>query len=608
MKTFWNYFLFLFIALLFPALASAEDIAKYATIAPGGGNLSIAKTYTDWSKKWQTVIQAGDPNQIAFFSKIDNLMKIIKFSPDGSFTIQNTYTFPFFKQYDQVVRGNFGGTARNDLFFYDRTYGTVDVYEIAANGDVTILLSQPLGQKWDILATGRWSSNSSPTTDPSGTVYFRTDLMTYNKTEGKSTFWKYSNGVLGAAKNFTGWQKSWDQILAGNFDGNTTTDLLFYNQDGGNAKFYNFSESYGMTLIQEVTDWPMTENMIIVPGRFGGGSETDLFLYDQNRHIGTFMVDNGGSLVKGAEYPNLQDKWVQITAVDQPGSSTSDLIFYSNRYTITIKAVSLSDDDGGNPASVTKDQVNIWLDTARKAYKPAGIDFEYDDTIFSLKNSTINNYDCDGELDSTKMLADLLAFGISIDGVVVFFRNPTKSGVSKGRGCGSIDHKYVIMPAFNNTGTTYYKRDGTTYVDSSGNPLPSNYKLFAHELGHFFSLQHTYFSNASPASLAAMDVDTSSGVRDTPPDPSGISIDANNNGKEDTGEGFWDFFGYNRCDDSVAGEVPIMASDGNTYNINPERHNTMNNGCNCDLLYRFSPDQIRKIRGVLFNQRLYLIQ
>lgn len=594
------------IALLFSFTAKAEEIAKYINVAPGGG-ISAVKTYTDWSKKQHTIIQAGDSSQLAFYNRIDNQLKIIKFDSTGAFTTQKIVALN--TQYDQIVRGNFGGTARNDLFFYNRSAGLLDIYEINANGDLTLLHNQSIGTTWDILATGRWSYNNSPLMDPSGYFFYRTDLMTYNKTEGKSQFWKYSNGTLSAAKTYTGWQKSWDQIVSGNFDGNTTTDLLFFNQDGGNAKFYDFNESHNMTLIEEIDeshpDWPMAENVIIVPGRFGGGPETDLFLYDQIKHTGVFMADNNGALAKSIAHTNLQDKWVQIAAIDHSGSTTSDLLFYSNRYTIKIKAVQVADDDGSNQTPITTNQVNLWVETARKTFKPAGIDIEYDSTLTPLNNTLINNYNCNGELTSTKNLADQKAAEIASDSVVVYFRNAGGSGM----GCGSIARKYVIMPGFNNTSTTYYKRDGTSFDRDGDLTTNDNIKLFPHELGHYFSLQHTYFSgNTSAPSLQVMDVDRGSGVMDTPPDPSGVGYDVNSDGDfNDPGEGFWDYFGYNRCDDTVAGEAPFWIG-GQLYKLNPDRHNAMNNGCNCDLLYRFSPDQIRIIRSVLFNQRLYLIQ
>ena len=43
-----------------------------------------------------------------------------------------------------------------------------------------------------------------------------------------------------------------------------------------------------------------------------------------------------------------------------------------------------------------------------------------------------------------------------------------------------------------------------------------------------------------------------------------------------------------------------------TLTLNPERHNVMLNGVNCDLTYTLSPGQIDAVRDALFGNRVGL--
>lgn len=579
----------------------ADDIAKYFDVADGGG-LTNEATHTNWSRKWDRIVQAGlfgstNARSLVFYNRLDGLLKVIQFDDAGALNTLAAYNVS--TGWDQIVRGQFGHNLATDLVFYNRATGLLRIYEIGyTDGALLLLFEQNVGTSWDVLVAGHWSE---------GTF---TDLLGYNRTEGKGRVWKANNVThqLDVVKNYS-LQKSWDQIVPGKFGANNTTDLLFYNQDGGIAKFVDVDSSHNMTELVEKTDWPMTENLIVVPGRFGGGSKTDLLLYDQNQGTGTFMVDGpDGSLGVGS-VQNWQKKWTQIAAVDQTGSVRSDLLVYSNLHTVKIKAVRVANDDGSDGTAITAAQVTTWVETARPVFRPAGIDLSYDGTLTTIHDTGINHYHCDGDPESLKDHADQTAESISDDSVVVFFRTDRNAaGTPTGGGCGSSGRRYVIMPGFNNTGTTYWRRDGLR-TDMFGNVVSggssNNIKLFPHELGHYFGLPHTYFAGV-PASLAAMDGDASShAIFDTPPDPSGVKYDTDADGVADTR--FWDYWGYNRCDDTPDGQVPFTAGNGVTYLINPDRHNAMNNGINCDLFYRLTPNQIARAREVLFTIRPYLL-
>lgn len=126
-------------------------------------------------------------------------------------------------------------------------------------------------------------------------------------------------------------------------------------------------------------------------------------------------------------------------------------------------------------------------------------------------------------------------------------------------------------------------RTGATY------PLATNPKLLAHELGHFFGLDHSQPEDfiAAPADRYGYDVDADD-VRDTPPNPSS------------KGASPWNAV-TNECDDSGANDV-VISGTGFTYTLNPERHEIMAKGINCDGVYRMTPDQARAAHARLWER------
>jgi hypothetical protein len=115
-----------------------------------------------------------------------------------------------------------------------------------------------------------------------------------------------------------------------------------------------------------------------------------------------------------------------------------------------------------------------------------------------------------------------------------------------------------------------------------------NAKLFAHELGHTFSLGHsqsdTYFSGSAANDRYVFSSDDTY-VWDTPPIPHTTKMGPNGEPSP------WTAL-TNRCDDSGNNDISII---GQSYTLNPERHEIMSRGLNCDMVYRVTPDQASAI-------------
>jgi hypothetical protein len=57
----------------------------------------------------------------------------------------------------------------------------------------------------------------------------RTDLLFYEQSTGTGEFYTTDGaGNISLLKNHTGWRQSWKDIIPGDFGGSGRTDLLFY--------------------------------------------------------------------------------------------------------------------------------------------------------------------------------------------------------------------------------------------------------------------------------------------------------------------------------------------------------------------------------------------
>ncbi len=100
---------------------------------------------------------------------------------------------------------------------------------------------------------------------------FHIDLLFYDATVGEAEFYKTDGkGNLSLLKKMTGFRKTWQSIVPGNFSGgNRFTDLLFYDAAAGEAEFYKTDGKGNLSLLKKTTGFRKTWQAI-VPGNFGG--------------------------------------------------------------------------------------------------------------------------------------------------------------------------------------------------------------------------------------------------------------------------------------------------------------------------------------------------
>jgi hypothetical protein len=179
------------------------------------------------------------------------------------------------------------------------------------------------------------------------------------------------------------------------------------------------------------------------------------------------------------------------------------------------------DYDGGRAAHITPQQVKQWVDYANSAYTPVGVRLDFDPNDprewSTLPSTLVNGMAGDGDRNwvQERWVAD--AVGRLYPGqLTVLFRWGPDS-FPTGAGFSWSDLNFVAMPGFNDTWVSGHQ----------------NISLFAHEVGHYLGLSHTFTNVFSDVGAAEAyfrghgddpQVFDGDGLSDTPPDPFSLDM------------------------------------------------------------------------------------
>lgn len=487
--------------------------------------------------------------------------------------------------WDKIIPGEFGGSQGTDLLFYDAQAGLVRIYT-TANGSITLLKQMTGWQEWDVILPMSLGGS------------LHTDLFMYSRTRGDAVFARTDGmGNLQILSRST-FQRNWDQIVPGDYNGDGYTDLFFYHRVLGDGKFYTSDSSGSLTLLRSLVGLRKTWDEI-VSGKFGGNGKADLLFYDRNAGEARIaFVDSAawtlGPLTKTSKF------YQRIVTGNFNNTGIQEWLGYDGTHRLRIQAVRCMDADGRRAAVINPTEVQAWVDKANECYSGAGIQFDFDpETDWTeVRDTTLNALDTESRhgskaaADKTKNLATNYS-ALWPCKVVVYFRHGAKASATGG-GFSSPAASYIAMPGFSKTFSNKYYLN-TAHPDHGASK--QNLKLFAHEMGHYLGLPHSFksvdytgFTDPHAAVLAYMkqhnfktlaDIDGDRHVIwDTPPDL-GIS--------------YYLLKGWNPA--NTMQETHLSSSSlGINLRFNTDQHQVMSYFAQCNDYLRLSPDQRRRVR------------
>jgi len=209
----------------------------------------------------------------------------------------------------------------------------------------------------------------------------------------------------------------------------------------------------------------------------------------------------------------------ELRALKTPvaGARSEDL--KSCFYTLHVHAVRVTDScPGVRSAAIDPEQVRRWVEKANEIYGAAGVRFEFDPTPKSgdwalLPSTEVNDLSAElpGDIgwERGKSMGNELAAHFPGKVLLLFRHGP--GDAPTGGGFSSTKYNFVALPGYN-----------VTTVCGGQNEF-----LFAHEMGHYFGLNHTFRQFKTQAAAAealrsagnkpsAFDAD---GIAETPPEP-----------------------------------------------------------------------------------------
>jgi hypothetical protein len=190
----------------------------------------------------------------------------------------------------------------------------------------------------------------------------QSDILAYDPATGdKSVYLADVQGTMPRKlpKSYDGWRSSWSMIVAGNFGGNSYSDLLFYDQQAGIGEFYLADGPGNIQLLNTNEGWNTTWNSILA-GKFMNSSYSSLFFYDPTTGTSRFATTDGSGNLNMGPVLTTQNpiRWTKVITGNFTNSNYDDLLFYD---ATTGKAALYTADGTGN--MILKQEYEGWRTT-----------------------------------------------------------------------------------------------------------------------------------------------------------------------------------------------------------------------------------------------------
>lgn len=293
-------------------------------VSPGGvagvsyGSVSIA---TGW-----TPLAFGDFNG-------DKRTDVLWYNVnDGSFTawLMNGASVQQYVSYGSVPTtsgwvpigtGDFNGDGATDLFWYNRLDGSTSAWLINGSGIAgsTSYGAVPPSTAWIPIGFGDFNGDS------------RTDLLWYNTTTGAISGWLLDGFSLLQATDYgsVAFNSGWQPVGVGDFNADGRSDLIWYHAVSGDISAWLINGA----VVEHVTAYgavaPDSGWRPAAVGEFNGDGRSDLFWYHALSGATSSWLISGGQVLQytsyGSNAPQLG--WVPVGLDDFNGDGRSDLLW-----------------------------------------------------------------------------------------------------------------------------------------------------------------------------------------------------------------------------------------------------------------------------------------
>src|SRR5208337_2790458 len=219
--------------------------------------------------------------------------------------------------------GDFNGDGTSDILFYNSGTGTLGEW-LMQNGNIgssQAVGSFGAGSGWTVAGTGDFNGDGT------------SDILFYNSNSGTVGEWLMHNGQIASSQAIAsfGAGSGWSIAGTGDFTGNGTDDILFYNASTGTLGEW-LMQNGQLASSQAIGSFGAGSGWSIAGvGDFTGNGTDDILFYNANTGIvGEWLMQNGqlassqaiGSLGVGSG-------WTVAGVGDYTGNGTSDILFYN---------------------------------------------------------------------------------------------------------------------------------------------------------------------------------------------------------------------------------------------------------------------------------------
>jgi hypothetical protein len=237
------------------------------------------------------------------------------------------------------------------VLLYDQAAGEAELHVADGQGNLTLIKAYSGWRKtWAQIVAGVWTAADN-TRWPF--------LLFYDRSSGEGVFFKIDNqGDLTLVGQQSDWRKSWDQIVPWKFGAYDCSGFLFYDREAGEGWLYRTGSDGSLTPVQNYAGW-RNSWALIVPGDFGGPGWTDLLFYDRDAGVAEFYAfDCDGGMALLNHFDDWRKSWTAIAVgnfgnqnnLDGNCQRASDIVLYDR----TAGAAAFYSADGSGGMSLIK--------------------------------------------------------------------------------------------------------------------------------------------------------------------------------------------------------------------------------------------------------------